>query len=230
MDVRGAVSSRPQAVLDAADSVRASLPNRWCDPRIATDLFEEVIDEYLLCDAATRWVSTSVRRSITRHQLIAGCQSDARQHSRAADAKARILSLGTLISLRREPVRVAEEYATADVTSRGRLEPAKRHLAIGARSRVRGCAAPDQPRSARRAGRQCRPPTPGQSVDANVQRSGRAARLAQGIDPQHAALSIVERGARFLAGRTRADQDRTAGEEPDPDHLWPIISGGRAGS
>jgi hypothetical protein len=50
VDVRGAVSSRPQAVLDAADSVRASLPNRWCDPRIAADLFEEVIDEYLLCD------------------------------------------------------------------------------------------------------------------------------------------------------------------------------------
>jgi alkanesulfonate monooxygenase SsuD/methylene tetrahydromethanopterin reductase-like flavin-dependent oxidoreductase (luciferase family) len=32
------------------------------------------------------------------------------------------LSLGTLVSLRREPVRVAEEYATADVISRGRLE------------------------------------------------------------------------------------------------------------
>ena len=34
----------------------------------------------------------------------------------------RILSLGTLISLRKDPVRVAEEYATADVISRGRLE------------------------------------------------------------------------------------------------------------
>ncbi len=36
--------------------------------------------------------------------------------------KVRILSLGTLISLRPDPVRVAEEYATADVISRGRLE------------------------------------------------------------------------------------------------------------
>src|SRR5438105_15259638 len=36
--------------------------------------------------------------------------------------KVRILSLGTLISLRKDPVRVAEEYATADVISRGRLE------------------------------------------------------------------------------------------------------------
>src|SRR5919204_397153 len=39
-----------EAVLESADSVRASLPNRYCDPRIAADLFEEVIDEYLLCD------------------------------------------------------------------------------------------------------------------------------------------------------------------------------------
>jgi hypothetical protein len=36
--------------------------------------------------------------------------------------KARILSLGTLVSLRPDPVRIAEEYATADVISRGRLE------------------------------------------------------------------------------------------------------------
>jgi len=34
----------------------------------------------------------------------------------------RILSLGTLVSLRKDPVRIAEEYATADVISRGRLE------------------------------------------------------------------------------------------------------------
>jgi alkanesulfonate monooxygenase SsuD/methylene tetrahydromethanopterin reductase-like flavin-dependent oxidoreductase (luciferase family) len=36
--------------------------------------------------------------------------------------KVRILSVGTLISLRQDPVRVAEEYATADVISCGRLE------------------------------------------------------------------------------------------------------------
>ena len=40
--------------------------------------------------------------------------------------KARILSLGTLITLRPDPVRIAEEYVTADVISRGRLELAKR--------------------------------------------------------------------------------------------------------
>ena len=40
----------PQEVLDAADSVRASLPNRYCDPKIAAQLFEECLDEHLLCD------------------------------------------------------------------------------------------------------------------------------------------------------------------------------------
>ena len=36
--------------------------------------------------------------------------------------KVRVLSQGTLISLRKDPVRVAEEYATADVLLRGRLD------------------------------------------------------------------------------------------------------------
>jgi hypothetical protein len=40
----------PQEVLDRADSVRASLPNKYCDPKIAAELFEEVLDEFMLCD------------------------------------------------------------------------------------------------------------------------------------------------------------------------------------
>src|SRR6202158_2139896 len=34
----------------------------------------------------------------------------------------RVLTLGTLITVRHDPVRVAEEYATADVLSKGRLD------------------------------------------------------------------------------------------------------------
>ena len=37
-------------ILEASDSVRASLPNRLCDPDIAARLFEETLDEYMLCD------------------------------------------------------------------------------------------------------------------------------------------------------------------------------------
>jgi alkanesulfonate monooxygenase SsuD/methylene tetrahydromethanopterin reductase-like flavin-dependent oxidoreductase (luciferase family) len=110
----------PKAVLDSTDSVRASLPNRYCDPRVAADLFEEAIDEYLLCDEMGLNVCATehhagINSLLGANPMLLGIL--ARQ-----TRKARILSLGTLVSLRREPVRVAEEYATADVISRGRLE------------------------------------------------------------------------------------------------------------
>src|SRR6185437_15760403 len=110
----------PQDVLDAADSVRGSLPNRYCDPRIAADLFEEVIDEFLLCDDLGMNVlaiehHAGINSLIDSNPMLVGIL--ARQ-----TRKVRILSLGTLVSLRRDPVRIAEEYATADVVSRGRLE------------------------------------------------------------------------------------------------------------
>ena len=110
----------PQEVLDAADSVRASLPNRYCDPRVAADLFEEVIDEFLLCDDLGMNVlaiehHAGINSLIGSNPMLVGIL--ARQ-----TRKVRILSLGTLVSLRRDPVRIAEEYATADVVSRGRLE------------------------------------------------------------------------------------------------------------
>ncbi|MGH7092042.1 MAG: LLM class flavin-dependent oxidoreductase [Stellaceae bacterium] len=110
----------PKEVLDAADSVRASLPNRWCDPRVAADSFEEVIDEYLLCD------DVGLNIGATEHHAginsLLGANPMLISILARQTRKARILSLGTLISLRREPVRIAEEYATADVISRGRLE------------------------------------------------------------------------------------------------------------
>ncbi len=110
----------PRVVLDAAQSVRGSLPNRYCDPRIAADLFEEVIDEFLLCDDLGLNVlaiehHAGINSLLGANPMLVGIL--ARQ-----TRKARILSLGTLVSLREDPVRVAEEYATADVISRGRLE------------------------------------------------------------------------------------------------------------
>jgi alkanesulfonate monooxygenase SsuD/methylene tetrahydromethanopterin reductase-like flavin-dependent oxidoreductase (luciferase family) len=110
----------PQEILDRADSVRASLPNRYCDPKIAADLFEEVLDEFMLCDDYGLNVCAiehhaGINSLFGANPLIVGIL--ARQ-----TRKVRILSMGTLLSLRHDPVRVAEEYATADVISRGRLE------------------------------------------------------------------------------------------------------------
>src|SRR5690348_355578 len=53
----------PDAVLDQADSVRASLPNRYCDPEIAARLFEETLDEYLLCDELGLNITSSEHHS-----------------------------------------------------------------------------------------------------------------------------------------------------------------------
>ncbi|MGH7096181.1 MAG: LLM class flavin-dependent oxidoreductase [Stellaceae bacterium] len=110
----------PQEVLDRADSVRGSLPNRYCDPRIAADLFHECFDEHLLCDdLGVNIVSIEHHSGINSlygaSPMILGTL--ARQ-----TRNVRILSLGTLITVRPDPVRIAEEYATADVISRGRLE------------------------------------------------------------------------------------------------------------
>src|SRR5690348_3884707 len=102
------------------DPVRASLPNRYCDPKIAADLFHECLDEHLLCDdLGVNVVSIEHHSGINSlygaSPMILGIL--ARQTK-----KVRILSLGTLITIRPDPVRIAEEYATADVISRGRLE------------------------------------------------------------------------------------------------------------
>jgi len=110
----------PSDVLGRVDSVRGSLPNQYCDPKVAADLFDEALDEYLLCDdLGINVVSNEHHAGINclfgASPLILGVL--ARQTK-----KVRILSLGTLITVRKDPVRVAEEYATADVMCRGRLE------------------------------------------------------------------------------------------------------------
>ena len=110
----------PQEILDRAPSVRASLPNKYCDPKISADLFEECLDEHLLCDElGVNVVSIEHHSGINSlygaSTMILGII--ARQTKNV-----RILSLGTLVSVRPDPVRIAEEYATADVLSRGRLE------------------------------------------------------------------------------------------------------------
>src|SRR5437588_2849900 len=110
----------PQAVLDAVESVRASLPNKYCDPKIAADLFEECLDEHLLCDElGVNVVSIEHHSGINS---LYGASPMVLGIAARQTKNVRILSLGTLISVRPDPVRSAEEYATADVISRGRLE------------------------------------------------------------------------------------------------------------
>ena len=107
-------------VLDAADAVRASLPNKYCDPEIAACLYDEVLAEYVHCDEIGLHIVTNEHHSGINNlwaasPVITGIVA-------RLTRKVRILSLGTLITVRPDPVRIAEEYATIDVLSRGRLD------------------------------------------------------------------------------------------------------------
>jgi len=78
----------PQEVLDRAPSVRASLPNRYCDPSVAADLFEECIDEFLLPDEwGLKVVATEHNAGITSLPAAIPCwwaYSPARRGRRAS--------------------------------------------------------------------------------------------------------------------------------------------------
>jgi alkanesulfonate monooxygenase SsuD/methylene tetrahydromethanopterin reductase-like flavin-dependent oxidoreductase (luciferase family) len=110
----------PQEVLDSVESVRGNLPNRYCDPATAAQFFEECLDEYRLCDEVGLNIISNEHHSginclYGASPLILGILARETRN-------VRILSLGTLVTARPDPVRIAEEYATADVISRGRLD------------------------------------------------------------------------------------------------------------
>src|ERR1700755_2779160 len=110
----------PAEVLDAAPSVRASLPSRHCEPAIVADLYDEVFDEYAYCDDIGLNIVTNEHHSGINNlwaasPVITGVVARITRN-------VRILTLGTLVTVRPDPVRIAEEYATIDVMSRGRLE------------------------------------------------------------------------------------------------------------
>ncbi|MDB5406848.1 MAG: flavin-dependent oxidoreductase, methylene-tetrahydromethanopterin reductase [Rhodospirillales bacterium] len=112
--------SYPDAWDKHEGSLRVSLPNQLCDPKTAADLFHRYYDEWLLAD------ELGLDIMINEHHATATCMCStaaiplailARQTKRA-----RLLVLGYPIANRPDPLRAAEELATIDVISRGRLE------------------------------------------------------------------------------------------------------------
>jgi alkanesulfonate monooxygenase SsuD/methylene tetrahydromethanopterin reductase-like flavin-dependent oxidoreductase (luciferase family) len=105
---------------DHGGSLRVILPNRKLDPKIAADLFHRYYDEWLLTD------ELGLDIMVNEHHSTATCMSAvaaiplsilARETKRA-----RLLVLGYPIGHRPDPLRCAEELATIDVISRGRLD------------------------------------------------------------------------------------------------------------
>jgi alkanesulfonate monooxygenase SsuD/methylene tetrahydromethanopterin reductase-like flavin-dependent oxidoreductase (luciferase family) len=110
----------PAEVLDAAPSVRASLPSQYCEPEIAARIYDEILEEYCHCDDIGINIVTNEHHSGINNlwcasPVITGIVA-------RMTKKVRILTLGTLITVRPDPVRVATEYATIDVMCRGRLD------------------------------------------------------------------------------------------------------------
>jgi len=101
-------------------SLRINLPNSVLDPKLAGELFHRYYDEFMLADELGYDVM------LNEHHQTATCMSStvivglsvlARQTK-----KARILVLGYPIGHRPDPLRCAEELATIDVISGGRLD------------------------------------------------------------------------------------------------------------
>ncbi len=102
------------------DSLRVTFPNEHCDPRVAADLVNERLDEWVLCD------ELGLNIMINEHHSSATCLSNSAMVPIAMLARqtkrARLLALGHPIANRPDPVRLAEEVAYIDVVSRGRVE------------------------------------------------------------------------------------------------------------
>jgi len=112
--------SYPDAWFKDADSLRVSLPNRHCDPEVASRLYNRYLDEWMLAD------ELGLNIIVNEHHATATCMSASVHLTLAILARqtkrARLLGLGTPIANRNDPLRVAEEMAIIDVISRGRLE------------------------------------------------------------------------------------------------------------
>ena len=100
--------------------LRVNLPNSVCDPKVAADLYHRYYDEFLLAD------DLGLDIMINEHHATATCMSSAAVIPLAVLARqtkrARLLVLGYPLGNRADPLRCAEELATIDVISRGRLD------------------------------------------------------------------------------------------------------------
>ncbi len=105
---------------DDYESVRVSMPNRYYDPEIGYELYQNRIDEWCYAD------ELGIDIMINEHHQTPTCVDPSAPIMTGVLARvtknARLLILGNPVANRRQPVRVAEEMAMIDVMSKGRLE------------------------------------------------------------------------------------------------------------
>ncbi|HEX4219020.1 MAG TPA: LLM class flavin-dependent oxidoreductase [Acidimicrobiales bacterium] len=102
------------------ESARVTLPNRIYDPELGYQLYQKYFDLYSLAD------EVGLDIMVNEHHSTATCVEPAASIPLAILARetkhARILSLGSPLANRRQPLRVAEEMSMIDVISQGRLD------------------------------------------------------------------------------------------------------------
>jgi alkanesulfonate monooxygenase SsuD/methylene tetrahydromethanopterin reductase-like flavin-dependent oxidoreductase (luciferase family) len=100
-------------------SLRVNLPNRLCEPEVASALLHRYYDDWVLAD------ELGLDIFINEHHQSSTCMGSVGAIPMAVMARetkrARLLMLGAPIGNRPDPLRVTEEYATLDVLSKGRL-------------------------------------------------------------------------------------------------------------
>ncbi len=102
------------------DSLRVTLPNEVCDPKVAADLYHRYLDEWMLADELGLDIMVNEHHS-TATCLTASCHVILSILARITK-KARLLALGVPLANRADPQRIAEELSMIDVISRGRFE------------------------------------------------------------------------------------------------------------
>jgi alkanesulfonate monooxygenase SsuD/methylene tetrahydromethanopterin reductase-like flavin-dependent oxidoreductase (luciferase family) len=104
----------------ARGSLRVNFPSENLDPVEAGGLLNRYLDEFALCD------EVGLDIMVNEHHSTSTCLTVSVPMALAIIARetkrSRLLSLGTPIANRPDPVRVAEEMAWLDVLSGGRLE------------------------------------------------------------------------------------------------------------
>ena len=109
----------PPEVAEQLNSQKVILPNSYCDPKIASDLYNRYLDEYEYAG------ELGLDLMLNEHHQTVTCLNSVMPLSASIlvrrTKQAKILLLGTQLAHRDNPVRVAEELAFLDCLSQGRL-------------------------------------------------------------------------------------------------------------
>jgi alkanesulfonate monooxygenase SsuD/methylene tetrahydromethanopterin reductase-like flavin-dependent oxidoreductase (luciferase family) len=100
-------------------SARVVVPNKYCDPKVAADLYNRYLDEYEYAD------ELGLDIMLNEHHQTMTCMDAVVPISAGALARrtknAKIAIVGSPLAHRDNPVRIAEEIAMLDCISRGRI-------------------------------------------------------------------------------------------------------------